>query len=96
MKIDVNDELKNVQRPRKLRKAIMVTALILINDLAIFIAASLLLRRLLRLRGCPANPCRSLAHQLQSQLNLTRRPELEITAVRVRVQFTRHFSTTHG
>ena len=54
MKIDVNDELKNVQRPRKLRKAIMVTALILINDLAIFIAASLLLREFLQINTSEA------------------------------------------
>jgi hypothetical protein len=49
MKIEVTDELKNVQRPKKMRKAIMVASLIIINDILIFIAASLLLREYLQI-----------------------------------------------
>ena len=49
MKIEVTDELKNVARPKKLRKAVMVTCLIIINDILIFVAASLLLREYLQI-----------------------------------------------
>ena len=49
MRMDVTDELKNVQRPKKLRKAIMVGCLIILNDILIFLAASLLLREYLQI-----------------------------------------------
>eukprot|EP01043_Picozoa_sp_COSAG02_P010117 COSAG02_NODE_350_length_24063_cov_47.131447_15_plen_467_part_00 len=49
MKIEVTDELKNVQRPKKMRKALLVAGLIIVNDVLIFIAASLLLREYLQI-----------------------------------------------